>query len=698
MKKPLYLLLIALLICNFSLAQAPEKFNYQAVIRDNSGELITEQSIDVKISIINNTADGTVLYTEAHNKTTNAYGLVNLIIGEGTVETGTFSQINWGEGNKFLNIEVDAGSGFTDLGTVQLLSVPFALYADIADSAGIAATAHTANISDVALTSYVADSAKIAATAYTAYFADSTNIAATAYTAYFADSVNVAATAYTAYTADVLGSDGVYSTSTDTLFVVKDHSGNVVFAVFPDGAQVIVNETVKGSVGGFAVSGRSPSKAVDVDILKVTADSTRIYVSDSIGVKGKVGGFAVSGRSPSKGLEEDYLMITPDSTRIYVNQSAKGSVGGFAVSGRSPSKGTIQNIFVSTIDSTRIFTKDAEGGFGVRDRSAGSSQSYLQLSPQNYFIGHNSGINNTGGSYNLFLGYESGRWNNTGGSNVFIGPNAGHKNSTGFGNIFIGNRAGYSNSNIDSSACIGTEGYFNVYIGYNSGGEITRGKYNTYVGYATCASGITGEFNTYIGNQAGNQSKGNENVFLGVKAGELAREGSSNVFLGNFAGQRCYNGSKNVFIGYFAGYGADVSDKLYIDNSSTSSPLIYGDFTDGSELVQINGDLHITGTLTGGKSLKSADFVFEKKYKLESIEDHAEFMWKNKHLPALKGQRAIEVADGYDMIERREAILEELEKAHIYIEQLNTEIKFIKEENQELKQKLNEIIVLLESK
>ncbi len=583
------------------LSQTPENFNYQAVIRNSSGELVTDQDVGIKVSILDETSTGTILYSEEHAVSTNAYGQVAIEIGGGTLDSGDFSSIDWGINDKFLKLEVDidGGTNYVPIGTSQMLSVPYALYANVAT------------------------------------------------------------------TAELLGTEGVYSTSSDTLFVVKDHSGNVVFVIFPDGAQVIVNQEAKGKVGGFAVSGRSPSKADDIDILKVTIDSTRIYVNDTVTAKGKVGGFAVSGRSPSKNTGNDLLFVTGDSTRITFNKSAKGKVGGFAVSGRSPGKGTLSSL--------------------------------LNLFEDNYFIGHESGINTTG-TNNLFLGYESGLWNNSGASNVFIGPKSGHQNSIGFGNIFIGNYAGYHNSDIDSGTYVGTEGYFNVYIGYNSGADITKGKYNTFVGYATCASGITGEFNTYIGNQAGNQSKGNENVFLGVKAGELAREGSSNVFLGNFAGQRCYNGSKNVFIGYFAGYGADVSDKLYIDNSSTSSPLIYGDFTDGSELVQINGDLHITGTLTGGKSLKSADFVFEKNYKLESIEEHAEFMWENKHLPALKGQRAIEAADGYDMIERREAVLEELEKAHIYIEQLNTEIKFIKEENQELKQKLNEIIILLESK
>ena len=558
MKKNIYLTFFLLFIVQQIVAQVPGGFNYQAVLRNNDGELISDQSVNIRISIIDNLPTGTNLYTETHTTTSNSYGIVNLIISEGTIVSGIFSEINWGENDKYLGIEVDDGSGYVDLGTVQLLSVPYALYSQISDSSAI---------SNQSLNADYANSA---------------------------------------YSAEILGSEGVYSPDSDTLFVVKDRDDNVVFAVFPDGAEVIVNETAKGKVGGFAVSGRNPSKATDVNILKVTPDSTRIYVNDTVSNKGKVGGFAVSGRNPSKNISTELLFITADSTRIYVNddQTGKAKVGGFAVSGRNPSKGTNEPMFIATADSTRIFTKDSEGGFGVRDNSSGSAESYLQLSFQNYFIGHQSGINNTSGSNNLFLGYESGRWNNSGGSNVFIGPNAGYNNSTGFGNIFIGNRAGYSNAHIDSSAMVTTEGSYNVYIGYNSGEEVTRGRYNTYVGYATCASGITGEFNTYIGNQAGNQSKGDNNVFLGVKAGELCREGSNNTFLGYYAGQRCYAGSGNVFVGYFAGYGADVDNKLYIDNSSTSSPLIYGDFDDGSELVQINGDLCYTGSLAACSDLR----------------------------------------------------------------------------------------------
>ncbi len=177
-------------------------------------------------------------------------------------------------------------------------------------------------------------------------------------------------------------------TDTDTLFVVKDKNGKPVFAVFPDGAKVIVDITAKGKLGGFAVSGRTPSKGLEEDIMLITTDSTRIYVNDTLNSKGKLGGFAVSGRTPSKGFGNDYLVITPDSTRIYVNDTiqGKGKIGGFAVSGRTPSKGATGNYIEVTRDSTRIYVaEDAKGklgGFAVSGRtpSKGGFNDYFNVS------------------------------------------------------------------------------------------------------------------------------------------------------------------------------------------------------------------------------------------------------------------------------------------------------------------------------
>ena len=81
-------------------------------------------------------ATGTVVYSEDQATTTNDFGLVNLQIGQGTVNSGTFSTIDWGNDAYFLNIQIDQGSGFVDMGTQQFISVPYALYAKTAGNGG----------------------------------------------------------------------------------------------------------------------------------------------------------------------------------------------------------------------------------------------------------------------------------------------------------------------------------------------------------------------------------------------------------------------------------------------------------------------------------------------------------------------------------------------------------------------------------
>jgi hypothetical protein len=109
-------------------AQTPQKFNYQAVCRDNTGSIIANQSIDFRLSIHDLTPSGTLLYQESQTSLSNNYGLVALEIGGGTTLSGNFDSIPWQTGLKFLEIEINIGAGFTSMGTLQLLSVPYALY------------------------------------------------------------------------------------------------------------------------------------------------------------------------------------------------------------------------------------------------------------------------------------------------------------------------------------------------------------------------------------------------------------------------------------------------------------------------------------------------------------------------------------------------------------------------------------------
>lgn len=112
-------------------AQAPEGISYQAVARTGNGVLLQNQSFDVRVNILSGSATGTTEYTEVHTVTTNDYGLFTLQIGDGIVFLGDLSLIDWGADTYYLNTEIDlAGSGsYVDMGTTQLLSVPYALYA-----------------------------------------------------------------------------------------------------------------------------------------------------------------------------------------------------------------------------------------------------------------------------------------------------------------------------------------------------------------------------------------------------------------------------------------------------------------------------------------------------------------------------------------------------------------------------------------
>jgi hypothetical protein len=130
--KKLYTFLIAIILCiGFSNAQTPQGFKYQAVVRDNSGLALANKLVAIRLSLLLNSTNGTSVYSEVHNIATNDFGVANLNVGAGTNTTGNFASIDWGAGTYFLKTEADItnGSNFVFLGTSQLLSVPYAMYA-----------------------------------------------------------------------------------------------------------------------------------------------------------------------------------------------------------------------------------------------------------------------------------------------------------------------------------------------------------------------------------------------------------------------------------------------------------------------------------------------------------------------------------------------------------------------------------------
>ena len=204
------------------------------------------------------------------------------------------------------------------------------------------------------------------------------------------------------------------------------------------------------------------------------------------------------------------------------------------------------------------------------------------------FIGEEAGKDDDlSTNNNVFIGHKAGKANITGANNIAIGSNAldnasntfynialgqdvlGNANLTGNNNTGIGNFSLNSNTTGNENTAIGqsalgqnTSGLRNVSIGNYSSDAITTGSYNTVLGYEALGENLSGEANVALGYYAGHNATGNQNTFLGVNAGLLNTSGTGNIFLGNEAG-----------------FNETGSNKLYIDNSGSTSPLIHGDFS-----------------------------------------------------------------------------------------------------------------------
>ncbi len=109
--KKIFLLLTLTLVTQITFAQAPQKMSYQSVVRNATNQIVANQNIGVKISIIEGSLAGTTVYAERHTTTTNANGLFTLEAGGGTPTTGTFSTINWGNGSHYIKSEIDLTGG-----------------------------------------------------------------------------------------------------------------------------------------------------------------------------------------------------------------------------------------------------------------------------------------------------------------------------------------------------------------------------------------------------------------------------------------------------------------------------------------------------------------------------------------------------------------------------------------------------------
>ncbi|MCP4442395.1 MAG: hypothetical protein GY810_26105 [Aureispira sp.] len=136
--KTIITILFAQFIVLSIFAQSPDLINYQAVAYNSAGSVASSQAISVRISILQGSTSGAIVYQETHNPATDVNGAFDLQIGGGSVQSGAFSGINWGSFSHYLRVEMDVngGTNYSVMGTSQMVSVPYAKYAETAGSVG----------------------------------------------------------------------------------------------------------------------------------------------------------------------------------------------------------------------------------------------------------------------------------------------------------------------------------------------------------------------------------------------------------------------------------------------------------------------------------------------------------------------------------------------------------------------------------
>ncbi len=315
-----------------TMVHAQNSFSYQAVVRGADGKLLPNKEVSMRISMLNNNV---TYYQEKHEAISNAYGNVNIIVGEGEVLSGKFSDVPWSTMKVMLKVEIDpeGGNNYTDLGATQINPVPYSMYAA---KAGYAESAPATN-------SIVAGST---------------------------DDEN------------------------EPLFVVKDNSGMPVFAVYQNSVYIYVNDS-KAQRSGFYVRGATKAKDDTTDLFAIDNSGTQVFVSGNDS-KAQRSGFYVRGATKAKDDTSNLFSIDNSGTQVFVSgDDSKAQRSAFYVRGATKAKDDTTNLFAIDNSGTQVFvnyddSKAQRSAFYVRGatKAKGDYDNYMLINPDStaFFI------------------------------------------------------------------------------------------------------------------------------------------------------------------------------------------------------------------------------------------------------------------------------------------------------------------------
>jgi len=495
-----------LCIAATSRAQTPQGIKYQAIARTGSGEVIANQQVTFRISILLGSAEGNVVYQETQTATTNQFGLANLSIGMGSVVSGIFDSIPWGNGTYFAKIEFDpqGGTNFAVMGTSQLLSVPYSLYsahAKVADNmpvypitAGLLSTnwPNPFNNPATGLLVYNTDSAgKTPYNVIPGYY-------------------------YNAGTPKV--PNWVMLSTSNTQNKITDYSNGNGNDYAIDAGPITGASQYNNSGWGYnACNGGSINCSADAAV-----GYEALYNDASAGSNSALGYEALSSTTQGSNAAIGY-------------QALYSSTGG---------------------GNSAIGYQALYGNTGGGNNAIGSGALYDNTGADNQAMGTGALANN-GGADNIAIGQVSLGGHNTGSGNIALGVSSLSVNTLGSDNTAVGANTLSANIGGMENCAFGrnglahnTSGNYNSATGWSSMQSITSGSYNVANGWSALVNNDVGYDNTVNGgftltynlHGSGNVADGYGALYYNTL--------SWNTAVGDSAGWNDTYGTYNTYVGY----------------------------------------------------------------------------------------------------------------------------------------------------
>ena len=526
--KKIYLIVTCLFILALQpvIAQTPQKMSYQAVVRNASNDLVTNQSVGIKISILQGSATGTPVYVETQTPTTNANGLVSMEIGNGTVVNGDFTTINWANGPYFIKTETDpnGGSNYSITGTSQLLSVPYALYAEKADNV------FSGDFNDLSnVPSGLSDG-------------DDVNDADH-------DPSNEIQTISKTGNTITLSNGGGSVTDSDTHLSDADISAMGYIKNANDADHDPNNEIQDISLSGSNLSIANGS----------TVDLSTVSTANAWSINGN------AGTSPAT----HFIGTTDDKDLVFKRNNVNAGI--LSHNNTAFGKGSLPNNTgnYNTASGVNALYSNTTGWYNM---ASGFKALYSNTTGKNNTaIGALALSSNTTGSQNTASGYGTLNSNTTGTNNTAYGYWALSSNTTGSQNTASGYKV----------LSLNTIGYFNTASGTQALYKNTTGSSNTASGFQALYKNTTGSSNTALGFKAlYNMTTGNYNTAIGREALFNNTGGSSNTAIG-YGAYSNGNYSNSTAIGASTAITANDQMRIGHNVSSIGGPVAWSNLSDG---------------------------------------------------------------------------------------------------------------------